>query len=59
MVTKHRATGRPVVASAYDGGFGVSAVFGRVLFAELARLEGVSGAKQVIKRHAAEAHFLL
>ena len=31
---------------------------GGALFAELARLEGAAGAKQVIKRHAAEAHFL-
>lgn len=34
------------------------AIFGRTLFAELARLEGAAGAKQVIRRHAAEAHFL-
>lgn len=58
LVAAHRATGRPVVASRYGGGFGVPAVFGRALFAELARLEGAAGAKQVIKRYAAEAHFL-
>jgi molybdenum cofactor cytidylyltransferase len=58
LVEAHRATGSPVVASAYGGGFGVPAVFGRALFAELTRLEGAAGAKQVIKRHAAEAHFL-
>ena len=58
LVAAHRATGCPVVASAYGGGFGVPAVFGRPLFAELARLEGAAGAKQVIKRHASEAHFL-
>ena len=58
LVEAHRATGSPVVASAYAGGFGVPALFGRALFGELARLEGAAGAKQVIKRHAAEAHFL-
>lgn len=58
LVTAHRATGRPVVASAYGGSFGVPALFGRPLFTELARLEGEAGAKQVIKRHAAGAHFL-
>ena len=58
LVEAHRATGSPVVASAYGGGFGVPAVFGRALFAELTRLEGAAGAKQVIKRHAAEAHFV-
>ena len=58
LVAAHRATGKRVVASTYCGGFGVPALFGRALFAELARLEGAAGAKQVIKRHAAEAHFL-
>jgi molybdenum cofactor cytidylyltransferase len=33
-------------------------LFGRPLFTELARLEGGAGAKQVIQRYAAEAHFL-
>ena len=58
LVAAHRATGSPVVASTYGGSFGVPALFGRALFAELARLEGAAGAKQVIKRHASEAHFL-
>lgn len=58
LVAAHRATGKPVVASTYGGGFGAPALFSRTLFAELARLEGAAGAKQVIKRHAAEAHFL-
>lgn len=58
LVTAHRATGSSVVASTYGGSFGVPALFSKTLFAELARLEGASGAKQVIKRHASEAHFL-
>jgi molybdenum cofactor cytidylyltransferase len=58
LVAAHRATGRPVVASTYGGSFGVPALFGRTLLAELIRLEGEAGAKQVIKRHASEAHFL-
>jgi molybdenum cofactor cytidylyltransferase len=33
-------------------------MFDKKLFAELARLDGVAGAKQVIQRHASEAHFL-
>ena len=57
LVAAHRATGRPV-ASTYAGSFGVPAIFSRTLFAELARLEGAAGAKQVIKRHASETHFL-
>ena len=58
LVAAHRATGSPVVASTYGGSFGVPALFSRTLFAELTRLEGMSGAKKVIKRHASEAHFL-
>ncbi|HEY9402659.1 MAG TPA: nucleotidyltransferase family protein [Pyrinomonadaceae bacterium] len=58
LIAAHRANGRIVVASTYGGSFGVPALFGRSLFDELARLEGTAGAKQVIKRHASEAHFL-
>lgn len=58
LVAAHRATGSHVVASTYGGSLGVPALFDRSLFAELARLEGAGGAKQVIKRHASEAHFL-
>jgi molybdenum cofactor cytidylyltransferase len=58
LVAAHRVTGRPVIASTYGGSFGVPALFSRTLFAELTRLEGMSGAKEVIKRHASEAHFL-
>lgn len=58
LVNAHRATGRAAVASRYGGGFGVPALFARTLFAELSRLEGAAGAKQVITRHASDAHFL-
>ena len=58
LVDAERADGSPLVASVYGGSFGVPALFGRALFAELTRLEGAAGAKQVIKRHAAAAHFL-
>jgi molybdenum cofactor cytidylyltransferase len=58
LVDAQRANGSPLVASLYGGSFGAPALFGRALFAELTRLEGAAGAKQVIKRHAAAAHFL-
>jgi CTP:molybdopterin cytidylyltransferase MocA len=58
LITAHRDTGRPLVASTYGASFGAPALFSRMLFAELARLEGAAGAKQVIKRHASEAYFL-
>jgi molybdenum cofactor cytidylyltransferase len=58
LAVAHRVTRRPVIASTYGGSFGVPALFSRSLFAELARLEGGAGAKQVIERYASEAHFL-
>lgn len=58
LAEAHRVTGSPVIASTYGGSFGVPALFSRSLFAELARLEGRAGAKQVIKRYASEARFL-
>jgi len=58
LVEAHRATGKAIVASRYGGSFGVPALFSRTLFAELTRLDGMSGAKEVIKRYASEAHFL-
>lgn len=58
LVAAHHTTGRPVIASAYGGSFGVPALFSRTLFAELTDLNGTSGAKEIIKRHAADAHLL-
>ena len=58
LVEAYRADGRPVIASTYGGSFGVPALFSRPLFAELARLQGGAGAKQVIQRYASEACFL-
>lgn len=58
LVAAHRAMGRPVIASAYGESFGVPALFSRILFAELTQLKGMSGAKEIIKKHASEAHFL-
>ena len=58
LLAAHHATGKPVVASTYNGTFGVPALFSRTLFTELMQLEGTSGAKEIIKRHASSAHFL-
>lgn len=58
LIAAHHASGSPVIASRYGGSFGVPALFSRTLFTELTQLEGMSGAKEVIKRHASEAHFL-
>jgi molybdenum cofactor cytidylyltransferase len=58
IIAAHRTTGKAIVASTYGGSFGVPALFSREFFAELQRLEGAAGAKQVIHRHASLAHFL-
>ena len=58
LIAAHHTTGRPVVASAYGENFGVPALFSRTLFTALTQLTGSSGAKEIIKRHASEAHFL-
>jgi molybdenum cofactor cytidylyltransferase len=58
LVAAHRSTGSRVVASTYGGSFGVPALFGREVFAELIQLDGMTGAKEVIKRHASQAYFL-
>ena len=58
LVAAHRAKGSPVVAAPDGGSIGVPAVLVRSHFAALAWLEGAAGAKQIIKRHAPEAHFL-
>lgn len=58
LLAAHHATGRPLIASAYRGTFGVPALFSRTLFNELTQLQGTSGAKEIIKRHASDAQFL-
>lgn len=58
LVEAMRNSARPLVASVYGGSSGVPAVFDQSLFAELLRLEGAAGAKQVIQRHAAVARLI-
>lgn len=58
LAAAHRVTRAPAVACTYGGSFGVPALFSRALFGELASIDGSGGAKQVIARHAAHAHFL-
>lgn len=58
LVAAHLTSGRAVIASVYGGSFGVPAFFSRTLFTELTELQGMSGAKEIIKRHASEAHFV-
>jgi len=58
LTAAYRETQRPVIASSYGGSLGVPALFGRNLFARLARLEGSAGAQQIIEENASDADFL-
>lgn len=58
LLAAHHTTGRPIVASSYGESFGVPAVFSSTLFPELMQLTGSSGAKEIIKRHSSDAHFV-
>jgi molybdenum cofactor cytidylyltransferase len=58
LVAAHLETGRSIVASRYGGSYGVPALFGKAHFAELATLEGATGAKQVIQKHLPKVHLL-
>jgi molybdenum cofactor cytidylyltransferase len=58
LVAAHEATRKPVIASSYVENFGVPALFDRTLFTELMQLQGMSGAKEIIKRHASDARLI-
>ena len=58
LLAAYQTSGRPITASTYGESFGVPALFSRTVFTELMQLTGSSGAKEVIKRHASESHFL-
>ena len=47
----YHATGKKIVAAEYGGTWGVPCLFNRSVFAELAALDGASGARAVIERH--------
>jgi molybdenum cofactor cytidylyltransferase len=48
--------GSDLVAASYDGAIGVPALFARRFFGELRELEGDSGARRLLTRHATEIH---
>lgn len=54
LVTEHRKTGHPVVASSYDNTLGVPALFHKSIFAVLLQLKGDAGAKSIIQQHTGE-----
>ena len=52
LLAQFRATGQPVVASAYGGTRGVPAVFGRAVFPALRALSGPAGARDLLRAYA-------
>lgn len=51
IVQTYQVTGKPIVASEYDGVLGVPALFDHTMFSELFNLKTSEGAKQVIRKH--------
>ncbi len=56
VMAGYRATLSPIVAPTYDGRHGNPILFDRVLFAELAAVEGDEGGRRVIKAHNEKVH---
>jgi molybdenum cofactor cytidylyltransferase len=51
LVKIHRAAGRGIVASEYEGALGVPALFSRKYYPELGMLAGDQGARRIILKH--------
>jgi len=51
LIEHRRKTAKKIVATEYRGARGVPALFARELFAEILRLSGHEGARQIIRNH--------
>jgi molybdenum cofactor cytidylyltransferase len=51
LIETHQVTGKPMVASEYDGTMGVPALFGKAHFLALMALNPTAGAKQLLTKH--------
>jgi molybdenum cofactor cytidylyltransferase len=58
LVRAHRETDCSIVASRYGRSYGVPALFSRTHVAELMKLKGAGGAKQIIQKHLRKVHLL-
>ena len=54
LVNTYRLSGKPIVAAEYDGVLGVPALFDRVMFDELMKLDGDAGARVVIRQNSSD-----
>lgn len=58
LLGAHQETNYSIVASRYGRSYGVPALFRRTHFAELMKLKGAGGAKQIIQRHLGKVQLL-
>ena len=58
LLRAHQETDCSIVACRYGRSYGVPALFSRTHFAELMKLKGAGGAKQIIQRHLRKVHLL-
>ena len=54
LLITHQQTGKPIVASIYDGVIGVPALFYKSHFKELLQLQGDTGARKIINQDVSE-----
>jgi molybdenum cofactor cytidylyltransferase len=54
LFNTYYTSGKPIVAAEYNGVVGVPALFDRVMFDELMKLEGDAGARVIIRQNAIE-----
>ena len=54
IITAHKRTGKPIVASSYEATFGPPVFFHRSLFDELLQLKGDIGARSIVRQHTDE-----
>jgi molybdenum cofactor cytidylyltransferase len=58
LVRAYRKMNCSIVSSRYGRSYGVPALFSRAHFAELMKLKGARGAKQIIQKHLGKVHFI-
>jgi molybdenum cofactor cytidylyltransferase len=59
LIKAHQNTGKHIVASSYNGTFGVPALFHKNIFPELLQLKGDAGARSIIQQRAKEVEAVL
>ena len=58
IITAHKRTAKPIVASSYEKTFGPPVFFHRSLFVELLQLKGDIGARSIVRQHTDEVEVI-